>query len=137
VIFRSALRTSTKEAHDRDTTNSSLFGGADNVLGASNVDRLVGLRPELAIDPGTVGDPIASRKRVDQRTLIIINANAKERNSGQATDCLSPGSSIHPAGQYDRFVAARRQRLGEMASNKACPPGDRYSHGSRRKPDTR
>lgn len=92
------------------------------------MDGFVGLRPDLAIDAGAVGDGFAALERLDQ-PAFVVDTNPVEGHAGQAEDLLGPRPPIHPASQDDRLVTTRRQRLGKVATDEARTPGDGYAHG--------
>ena len=91
------------------------------------MDRLVGLRTDLAIDAGAVGDGITSLERLDQ-PVLVADANLDEGHPGHGKDFLGPWPPVDPSGQQDGLVAVRRQRFGEVAADESRTSSDRYSH---------
>src|SRR5919197_77000 len=60
VVRRSAVRSSTEKAHERQTASRDSPGCAHNVCRACYMNRLVGLRSSLAIDTRAMGDRVAT-----------------------------------------------------------------------------
>src|ERR1700674_1185740 len=62
MVGRAAIRACPKEAHQRDLLDPSLLRRFDDVPRSFNVNLLIALPADLAVDSGAVGDGVATGK---------------------------------------------------------------------------
>ena len=62
VVARRAVRPGAQEAEHHDPRDAGGASGIDDGLGAADVDRVVGLVADLAVDPRAVDDGVAARE---------------------------------------------------------------------------
>src|SRR5262245_47055426 len=85
VISRATARSRPQKADQGNLSRARLSRRFDHIARAINVDALIRLPAELAVDPGAMRDRIATRK-CSREFIDIIQADPHETRSGKLLD---------------------------------------------------
>ena len=112
-------------ARSRALRHASVTGSVHHVACAFDVDVLVGLRADLAIDAGAMRNGIAAREGGGE-FLHIVRADGMKGGIAELADGLIP--FVRAAGNDFYLMAFSGERLGEMAADESCSSGDGDFH---------
>jgi hypothetical protein len=125
MIARSAIRPGAEETDERDLSYIRAAGGFDGVAGAVDVNTLIGVTCDFAIDSRAMRDGIATREGMGEFGGII-QADLKKSDARELLDRWI-GAVVTASDERD-MVSVRHERVGEIAADEAGAAGDGDFH---------
>jgi hypothetical protein len=125
VVPRAAFRARTQKTEQRELPDAGSARGLDNVARSVDVDALVRLGANFAVDSRAMRYGSASRERARE----FIRARKVSREKACAGNFVSGRvAAVKPARDQHHFVAASHERLRKVPPDKACTARDSDSH---------
>ena len=115
MVGRRAIGSGAQEAEHDEAVDAGAPGGLDDRPRAADVDGLVGLVADLAVDPGAMDDGVAARERVGEARVAGLQpmAGPARDDDDVVTGVAESGRKVRPdepgaAGDRDPHQAGSR-----------------------------
>ena len=105
VVGRPALGAGTQEAEERQARHGCLLRRTEHVGGALDMNQVVGLRPDLAVDAGAMSHPVAPFECPGQPRQVA-EPDLNEPDTRELENLVRPRTAVGSSSEHDRVVAA-------------------------------